>query len=71
MESDQSNLDFGAIAVVSANYAEMPKIVMTDISEPDRPLKSNIPRSVLRAQNYWGFQRGLNIPFGRERGLYP
>ncbi len=46
-------------------------IVTTGISEPDRPLKSNIPRSLLRAQNYWGFQRGLNIPFGRERGSYP
>ena len=29
----------------------------------------NIPRSLLRGQNCWGFQRRLNIPFGRERGL--
>jgi len=31
--------DFGVIAVVGAAYAEMPKIVMTDMSEPDRSLK--------------------------------
>ena len=33
--------------------------------------KSNIPRSLLQRQNCWGFQKGLNIPFGRERGSYP
>jgi hypothetical protein len=36
-----------------------------------KKIKSNIPRPVGRAQNCWGFQRGLNIPFGRERGSYP
>ena len=33
--------------------------------------ESDIPRSLLRAQNCWGFQRGLNIPSDRERSPYP
>jgi len=35
------------------------------------PDESKIARSLLWGQTYWGFQRGLNIPFGRDRGSYP
>ncbi|MGZ8529463.1 MAG: DUF6130 family protein [Candidatus Binatia bacterium] len=48
---------------VWADASGLPTILQGLLPGPHKVLiESIIPRSLLRAQNSWGFQRGLNIP---------